>query len=305
MNYGENTDAYQHADVSIHQLASNSTQGSLDITISAINIMQQYIESITCQSLTECKTSIKQLLKKIQSAQPSMAYIIAYGEHLSYILQNPLVTSLKTFKAHITLFHKTFLNELNNAPYKIATHLDSLIPPQAIITTFSNSSTISIILSVLKQKRNDFIVYCSEARPKQEGTMFAEFLCNKGISTVLMTDAELFSCVEETTILLIGADAVYHNGIINKISTKSLATLAHLNHIPVYVACHDEKILSYDMKVPQILDQNSQDIVHKHLDTLSIRNHYFDITPLSVVTQVITQSSVYTIAEIMSKMKHK
>ena len=305
MNWIDKTDAYHHADSSIHQLASNYTQGSLDITISAINLIQQYLEAETHQSPTDYKTSIMQLLEQIKSAQPSMAFIITYVENLSYLLEHSQFTSLKTFKEKITTFHKTFLDSIKNAPYQIADHITSLIPPRAIITTFSNSSTISIILSVLKQKGKDFIVYCSESRPKYEGTMFAELLCNKKIKTVLMTDAELFSSIEETTVLLIGADTICRNGILNKIGTKSLATLADINHIPVYVACHDEKILSYNMKSPPIVTQNSTDILSQHPANLLIKNHYFDITPLSLITKVVTQSKVYAITELLSTMKNK
>ncbi|KAA0002259.1 MAG: hypothetical protein FE048_04240, partial [Thermoplasmata archaeon] len=82
--------------------------------------------------------------------------------------------------------------------------------------------------------------------------------------------------------IVVGADAITPKGIVNKVGTHAIALFAKEKGVPFYVVSQTQKIFPW-VKIEEKLEK------HGNID---IKNIYFDITPLSLVTAIITNEGL-------------
>ncbi|HDI02902.1 MAG TPA: hypothetical protein ENF95_02080, partial [Candidatus Aenigmarchaeota archaeon] len=105
--------------------------------------------------------------------------------------------------------------------------------------------------------------------------------------------------VSTCDMVLVGADAVRGDGVLNKIGTYPIALAAREAGIPFYVAASKDK-LDYDC-VSEIEDRPDREIANpEELEATGgeIENPAFDLTPWKLITGVVTESGVLTQREI-------
>jgi len=119
------------------------------------------------------------------------------------------------------------------------------------IATFSRSATLTNILQLLLQKHRDLRVLCSQSSPGDEGLLMAHDLSG----SVCVDDMDLLQCIRDGTIdlILIGADCVTQQHVVNKIGTKKLVEVAKKSNVPVY-CCTDRWKLWKDIFPPPLED---------------------------------------------------
>jgi translation initiation factor 2B subunit (eIF-2B alpha/beta/delta family) len=76
------------------------------------------------------------------------------------------------------------------------------------------------------------VIVC-ESRPLCEGVAMARRLAAAGIDVTLITDAQAGVFVEQSDVVLLGADAVTPDGIVNKVGSRLLALAARAAGVPV------------------------------------------------------------------------
>ena len=88
-----------------------------------------------------------------------------------------------------------------------------------------------------------------------EGIIIANKLGQNEIKVRLTTDAALFSFLPEVQLVVVGADTISSEGLVNKIGTFSLSLSAREYKIDFYALCGTEKFLpkgrSVDLKDPK------------------------------------------------------
>jgi translation initiation factor 2B subunit (eIF-2B alpha/beta/delta family) len=131
-----------------------------------------------------------------------------------------------------------------------------------------------------------------------EGLILAKKLGEQGIKTNLIVDSAIFSFLPETDLIFVGADALSHNGLVNKIGTFGLALAAEKFDIDFYTLCGTEKILPYNYQSKKEKLKDSSEISKKSLKNVNIINYYFDLTPLNYLTGIITEEGVKSPNEI-------
>jgi translation initiation factor 2B subunit (eIF-2B alpha/beta/delta family) len=99
-------------------------------------------------------------------------------------------------------------------------------------TTSSSSSSSKPGLSV---------IVC-ESRPLNEGIVMAQRLAAAGVDVTLITDAQASVFIEESDLVLLGADAVTPAGVVNKVGSKLLALAAKAAGVPVVAVTDSLKI---------------------------------------------------------------
>ena len=141
-------------------------------------------------------------------------------------------------------------------------------------------------------------IICTESRPINEGLFFAQQLAKENIAVKLIVDAAIFTFISTTDLILVGADALTHAGLINKIGTRGLAFAAYLEEKDIYVLCNVEKILPKYAPIILNKDKNPKEIVNRPLDNITPINYYFDLTPLKYLTGIITEKGILTNTEL-------
>jgi translation initiation factor 2B subunit (eIF-2B alpha/beta/delta family) len=113
----------------------------------------------------------------------------------------------------------------------------------AVVLTHSASATVREALLHTPPDR----VICTVSSPQDEGRAFAEDLRANGLEVELVEDDEAPAKLEWASVLLLGADTVFHDGTLcNKAGTTALAEAAAGQGVPTIVACEVVKLAPID-----------------------------------------------------------
>ncbi|MEM3536514.1 MAG: S-methyl-5-thioribose-1-phosphate isomerase [Candidatus Bathyarchaeia archaeon] len=144
-------------------------------------------------------------------------------------------------------------------------------------------------------------VIATETRPKLQGARLTtyELMCD-GIPVTLICDNMVGYVIHKRMVdkVVVGADRIVRDAVVNKIGTYTIAVLAKAHSIPFYVAApkstFDLKRTSADViieerKPEEVTHFGSQRIAAEGVKAL---NPAFDITPLNFVTAIICESGI-------------
>jgi translation initiation factor 2B subunit (eIF-2B alpha/beta/delta family) len=194
-----------------------------------------------------------------------------------------------------------YLEELDKARKWVVENGVKIIAPGETIMTFSYSSAVLRLLEDCRHKH--ISVYVSEGRPINEGVSLAQALGKAGISATLVVDAALPAHLKRVNKVIVGADAITEKGVVNKVGTRGLAMAAHVENIPFYVAAERNKFVLSGFFTPKFTEHSPLEITHMRLKNVTVKNIYFDETPLKLIRGVITEGGVKTPEETMAYLK--
>jgi translation initiation factor 2B subunit (eIF-2B alpha/beta/delta family) len=113
-----------------------------------------------------------------------------------------------------------------------------------------------------------------------------------------MVDAGIYSILPDSDLILVGADAVSSSGLVNKIGTHGLAIAAKQYNKTLYALCSMEKILPKEYPIILKYEKNPKEIISQPIKNVTPVNYYFDLTPLELITGIITEKGILSPIEI-------
>ncbi len=241
---------------------------------------------------------IRALGKSLVDAQPAMAPMVNLVNHLFHAIES--LEDPQTIREKGIAAVQGFLEGLLTGPEKIKVHALPLLQGRRRVMTHSYSSTV---LRVLENAKGIEVI-CPESRPLAEGLRTAQVLGEQGIQVRLVTDFAALSLVGECDLVMVGADAITLEGVINKIGTYGLALAAKAKKIPFYVLAGREKFLPAPFaQALRIEKKDPQEITHETIPNVAVENRYFDLTPLDLVSGVVTQEGMISGAEVRKQLQ--
>ena len=145
-------------------------------------------------------------------------------------------------------------------------------------------------------------VIADETRPLLQGARLTVYeLKRDGIPVTLITDNMAGYVMSKGLVnkVIVGADRIVQDAVVNKIGTYSVAVLAKEHSIPFYVAAPLSTFdLAHTAKDVIIEERKSEEVTHVGCqqtapDGVAVMNPAFDITPLKYVSAIITEKRVY------------
>ena len=286
----------------IHEIEQDYIHGSTFLTKKSIDIIIEFTESIDFSNyqVKDIENKYVPLLSSLINAQPQMGLIFTIANEFLFFLDS---WDNKKSKESIISYLIERKENISSNIALFSNYLKNIIPENKMILTYSSGSSIIDPLIQLSKEGVYFKVICSESRPRNEGIITAKTLANHSIPVTLCTDAYLFSHIDLSDIVLIGADAICQQGIVNKTGSLPLINLAKQFDIPRYVLCDSRKIIPYAYELPIEQMKPSEDITNNIiLENLSIANNYFDYTPLDYFSYVISEQGFISIPRIKEQM---
>jgi methylthioribose-1-phosphate isomerase len=192
---------------------------------------------------------------------------------------------------------------------KIGEHGSSLINDGDTLLTHCNAGSLATVdygtaLGVIRtawKKGKNIKVIATETRPLLQGARLTAYeLLRDVIPVTLITDSMVGHVMAKKLVnkVVVGADRIVKDGVVNKIGTYTIAVLAHEHKIPFYVAApkstFDLKRLAKDV----VIEERNVEEVVKFAGVqvapkgVSAFNPAFDITPLKYVTAIICEEGV-------------
>ena len=145
-------------------------------------------------------------------------------------------------------------------------------------------------------------VIADETRPLLQGARLTAYeLKRDGIPVTLITDNMAGYVMSKGLVnkVIVGADRIVQDAIVNKIGTYSVAILAHEHGIPFYVAAPKSTFdLAHTAKDVIIEERKPEEVTHVGCQQIApngvaVMNPAFDITPLKYVSAIICETRVY------------
>jgi methylthioribose-1-phosphate isomerase len=170
------------------------------------------------------------------------------------------------------------------------------------LATAGFGTALGVIRAAVLQGKNISVI-ANETRPFLQGARLTAWeMVQENIPVTLITDNMSGYMMNAGAVdaIVVGADRVSANGdVANKIGTYMIAVLASRHKIPFYVACPISTIdfsLETGRDIP--IEERSADEVrgfrenHWAAEGVSIRNPSFDVTPVELVSALITEKGV-------------
>jgi methylthioribose-1-phosphate isomerase len=169
------------------------------------------------------------------------------------------------------------------------------------LATVEYGTALGVIRAAWKQGKKIKVI-ATETRPLLQGARLTVYeLKRDGIPVTLITDS-MVGCVMHKRLVnkvVVGADRIVQDAVINKVGTFTVAVLAREHGVPFYVAAPKS---TFDLKHKAadvvIEERNPAEVTHvgsQQIATggIGVLNPAFDITPLKYVSAIICEDGVY------------
>lgn len=279
----------------IEELRADHASGATVLAKQAANAFLQLIDPQMDIANADLASSCTDLAYAVVRSQPTMAPLVNLGNRmLLTVRQSEHPDELRD---RIRSLAGGMISQLDTSTTRIALHAELIIGNGMTILTLSNSSAVKKALVKAKDAGRSFSVICTESRPMLEGVDLSRELAAYGIPVTLIADAAAFSVMHEAHAVLVGADSVSPGGVVNKIGTSGLALAARTLKIPFHVLCGSEKFIP-DRLVMIEQTKSVQELLSVPVPNVSVRNVYFDTTPLDHLTNLITEEGIQEISNV-------
>ncbi len=275
-------------DVLVAPLRADVVSGASVIGRSATDVVQRAVLGFPCDNTAAFREMLVTLSIKILEAQPAMAPLVAMASRILCSFQKE--EELDAARTRVIESTIAFRRELEEAAGQIATQAGSLIPERATVLTLSSSSTVRRTLERYGENRS-LRAICLESRPMAEGAQLARHLANAGLQVTYAIDAAAGTLIRDADLVLLGADSLGDGGVVNKVGSLTLVSVARGWGLPVYVLLDRSKLLPPTF--PQrVKDDRPGDEVLKGAAGIDVWNRYFELVPTDAVTSIVTEDGV-------------
>lgn len=253
---------------------------------------------------------------KIQSARSiARAALYAYSLNPTEQAKNTLTSARETEPMLVNVLHKIskmsyrkILKHFDEAQEKINKNVIKLIKHDDVIFTYCHSTNVINSLIYAKKKGKKFEVYNTETRPFFQGLKTAKELEKAGIRVTMFVDAAIAIALERkqgtkrSDMVLLGADAILNDGVMNKTGSGMIAELAKINKIPVYVIADSWKYSSHHLKIEERDFHEVWKRVPRHI---KVRNPAFEKVPRKYIKAIISELGILSYNEFLRKVHKK
>jgi translation initiation factor 2B subunit (eIF-2B alpha/beta/delta family) len=189
------------------------------------------------------------------------------------------------------------IDESLKAVAKTISYARELIITDDIIMTHSYSSTVVTLLEESASRLGKIEVVVTRSGAGRTGETIARRLGGSGLPVTFIDDTAVGSYMPTVNKVLLGADTVSADGVLNGVGSYQVAVLAARYGVPIYVLADTLKF--DDSQGQREFDVEERDVAELAdptglPQTVSIRNPHFDITPLELLTGVVTERGIMT-----------
>ena len=254
------------------RIAKDKERGASQLYLEALRIVKKWLEEHVLDE--DC---FRKLLARLVKGQPSMAPMLN--------LANNLLLALEEGWDRVREFVEA---ELEGYERKMEAVVECALAQLSSYGRFATTSYSSTLLHLFRRlgAERKALLFVARGAPVPYGLRLADGL-KEWVETVITTDALLPFVVRKVDAVVVGADSVDENGVVNGAGTFSLALAARWFEKPFYVVCSTEKFL------PSLLSRYHVVREEEYPEELSsghrVEYHIFDVTPVELVTGFITE----------------
>jgi len=169
------------------------------------------------------------------------------------------------------------------------------------LATVEYGTALGVIRAAWEQGKKIKVI-ATETRPKLQGARLTTYeLKKEGIPVTLITDGMVGYVMYKrlVSMVVVGADRIVTDAVINKIGTFTIAVLAKEHNIPFYVAA-PKSTFDFSRKSDEVVieERKPEEVTHAGSyriapEGINVLNPAFDITPFDYVTAIVCEDGVW------------
>ncbi len=229
----------------------------------------------TCSRLIRAQAAMAPLARLANAAWIAAMQAAANGEAL-----RSAATSAAAFVRHA-----------HEATQAAARHAARLISGGVTVLTHSRSSTLLAACQQAQRGGATFKVIVTESRPLLEGRTLAENLRQMDVPVTLIADAAAAAMMESVSLILVGADRITPDEVVNKIGTRMIALAARERGVCLYVISDSSKFIGSKIAQSDAL-QSPEELWPAAPHGVMVVNRCFEATPPEWFTGIITEEGM-------------
>jgi translation initiation factor 2B subunit (eIF-2B alpha/beta/delta family) len=282
----------------ISGIRDDHRSGATALTRDAAGVVAQMaeLELDRDESLLEALVTAGRLLVK---AQPFMASLVNLA---GAALEACETAGPEDPRILIKASVSRFLSQMDESTEAIAAAAANLLAAGKTVLTHSSSEGVRRALAEAHRSGHRLRVICTESRPLCEGTALAKSLGNMGIPVTLIVDAAMAAALAEVDLVLVGADAVTPEFVVNKAGTSMLALAARELGRKMYALAGPEKFLPSGYRLPSEVPKDPAEVLGESPAGVQARNLYFDRTPVDWLAGIISRDGVLDARDLRKRL---
>ncbi|MBI1744506.1 hypothetical protein HYR54_15770 [Candidatus Acetothermia bacterium] len=271
----------------IAKIANDHTSGSTAVTALALEALRSWVTEAKDLEPKKIRASLQETGQALIRSQPAMGAIFNLVNRVLWTADD--VRAADEICESVAWVIDEFERIMRRSQTSLTKNSLSLVPDDGRIVTLSSSSAVYETLKMAHTKGRRFEVICAESRPLCEGIELAKRLADVGISCEVIVDAHAPSRVEHVDLVLVGGDGVTASALVNKVGTYGLALAARWHHVPCAALVMTQKFFppAAPLKIPLM---SSAEILSETPPNVRVTNRYFEETPLSFVSVLMTEN---------------
>ena len=279
------------------EIKNDKTQGASQLARQAMAVLKFAAEHSQADSVEHLLEELKGVGEGLTAARPAMASIFnivnRYMVALSPVSPDQGVAYFKSLAV-------SKADELARVSLQAIAEITScglgLIAEGDKIMTHSYSSTVMAVLSEAPAEGRAIEVIATRSGAGGTGRKIAQELGRKGMKVTFIDDTAAGLYVAKANKVMVGADRVCADGgVVNGVGTYPLALAAQKADVPFYVLC---ETLKFDHRLRSdkvdLEEKEPSEVIGrgKLPPQVSVKNPYFDLTPLELVTGIVTENGL-------------
>ena len=292
----------------IDEIRNDKIHGASQLARQAVKVLRVAAECSQTESDKEFLLEQREIGNKLMSARPAMAPIFnIVSRLLNVITEQAEGMDLDSIKRLAISTADEAVNGSLQAIAQIAQFGSELIADGDKIMTHSYSSTVMALLKTVLAKHRRIEVITTRSGPGRTGERIAHEIGLYGIPVTFIDDVAIGLYISTMNKVVVGADRVCADSkVVNGIGTYQIALAAERGGIPFYVLC---EALKFDPKLRgdevDLEEKEPSEVVElgRLPPSVRVKNPHFDITPLELVTGIVTENGLLSPEEIISNMQ--
>lgn len=267
------------------KIKKDSIHGAVYLTLELLNALKKEANRIEIK-----KKELGSIISELKTIHPEMESIRSVIKSLEDSKKN----KIKSQSDYLALF-EVISDRIKIKEEITCNNLVKELQKYSTIMTLSYSSTILEACKNIPEINRNKLIYVMESRSKREGILLAKRLAELGYEVRIIVDAAASFYSNKVEIFLIGADTIFSNGsVLNKVGSLQLALVAKYHKKPFFVVASTNKIStrSSEEYAELIVEKPADDIYKSDLKNLKVKNIYFEIVPVKLITKIISDEDL-------------
>lgn len=274
-------------DAAIAALGSDNRSGAAELLRRAAGLFARLrADQTKVTDLTKTRQAVTETAAALIRAQPDMAPLARLADSVLAAARHAARADEALRFAELAAHE--FIESAARAAEQTAAHAAELIGDNTTVLTHSRSSTVLAAFQQARRAGRRFRVIVTESRPMMEGRALAEVLAGEAANVTLIADTAAALVMPQVDCVLVGADCLTTDWLINKIGTRMIALAARERGVKMIALCDASKFIAAWPITPEA-NRRPDEIWPDAPAQVEIVNHYFEPTPIDYLTGIVSQ----------------